>query len=66
MSTSMISTRGIAQWQQNLADEAMRFNKITNISGRQYAFPDIERRANGSVTHFTMIKNYPVQGFRYG
>ena len=58
--------KGIAQWQQNLADEAMRFNKITNISGRQYAFPDIERRANGSVTHFTMLKNYPVQGFATG
>ena len=44
----------------------MRFNKITNVSGRQYAFPDISRRSNGSVTHFTMIKNYPVQCFATG
>ena len=58
--------RGIAAWHQNLADEAMRFNKITNVSGRQYAFPEVSRRANGSVTHFTMIKNYPVQGFATG
>ena len=58
--------KGVAAWHQNLADEAMRFNKITNVSGRQYAFPDVSRRKNGSVTHFTMIKNYPVQGFATG
>jgi DNA polymerase I-like protein with 3'-5' exonuclease and polymerase domains len=58
--------KGVAAWHQNLADEAIRFNKITNISGRQYAFPDVERRANGSVSYFTNIKNYPVQGFATG
>jgi len=58
--------KGIAAWHKNLGEEAMRFNKITNVSGRQYAFPDISRRSNGSVTHFTMIKNYPVQGFATG
>lgn len=57
---------GIAAWHKSLADEAIRFNKITNVSGRQYAFPDVTRRRNGSVTHFTMIKNYPVQGFATG
>jgi DNA polymerase I-like protein with 3'-5' exonuclease and polymerase domains len=49
-----------------LADEAVRFNKITNVSGRQYAFPDVKRNKRGGVTHFTMIKNYPVQGFATG
>lgn len=58
--------KGIAAWHKNLAEEALRFNKITNISGRQYAFPDIQRRENGMPTHFTMIKNYPVQGFATG
>jgi DNA polymerase I-like protein with 3'-5' exonuclease and polymerase domains len=58
--------KGIAAWHKNLAEEALRFNKITNISGRQYAFPDIKRRDNGMPTHFTMIKNYPVQGFATG
>jgi DNA polymerase I-like protein with 3'-5' exonuclease and polymerase domains len=58
--------KGVAAWHQNLADEAIRFNKITNISGRQYAFPDVERRANGTVSYFTNIKNYPVQGFATG
>lgn len=57
---------GIAAWHKKLANEAMRFQKITNQSGRQYAFPDVTRRKNGGVTHFTMIKNYPVQGFATG
>lgn len=58
--------KGVAAWHKNLADEAIRFNKITNVSGRQYAFPNVTRRSNGGVTHFTMIKNYPVQGFATG
>ena len=37
--------KGVAAWHKNLADEAMTFNKITNVSGRQYAFPDVERAA---------------------
>jgi DNA polymerase I-like protein with 3'-5' exonuclease and polymerase domains len=58
--------QGIAKWHKKLGDEAVRFLKITNVSGRQYAFPDVARRSSGSVTHFTMIKNYPVQGFATG
>ena len=58
--------KGIANWHSNLADEALRFLKITNVSGRQYAFPDVTRRHSGVPTHFTMIKNYPVQGFATG
>ena len=58
--------KGIARWHTDLGNEALRFQKITNVSGRQYAFPDVTRRKSGSVTHFTMIKNYPVQGFATG
>lgn len=58
--------KGIAAWHKMLGDEAIRFEKITNVSGRQYAFPGVSRRANGTPTHFTMIKNYPVQGFATG
>lgn len=54
---------GIAHWHKQLGDEAIRFQKITTPSGRQYAFPDVYRRKNGSVSDFTRIKNYPVQGF---
>jgi DNA polymerase I-like protein with 3'-5' exonuclease and polymerase domains len=57
---------GIAAWHKKLGDEAMRFMKITNVSGRQYAFPNVRRRDNGMPSHFTMIKNYPVQGFATG
>ncbi len=58
--------KGIAAWHKKLGSEALRFNKITNVSGRQYAFPDVQRRSNGMPSHFTMIKNYPVQGFATG
>lgn len=58
--------KGVAEWHKKLGNEAVRFNKITAASGRQYAFPDVQRRKNGSVSHFTMIKNYPVQGFATG
>jgi DNA polymerase-1 len=58
--------KGIAEWHKKLGDEAIRFNKITNVSGRQYAFPEVTRRSNGTPSHFTMIKNYPVQGFATG
>ena len=57
--------KGIASWHKRLGNEAMRFFKITTPSGRQYAFPDVERRGD-KVSHFTMIKNYPVQGFATG
>ena len=58
--------KGIAKWHKKLGDEALRHRKITTPSGRQYAFPDVERRVNGQPSHFTMIKNYPVQGFATG
>ena len=58
--------QGVASWHKKLGNEAIRLQKITNASGRQYAFPDVIRRDNGSPTHFTMIKNYPVQGFATG
>ena len=58
--------KGIANWHSNLAEEALEHMKITNVSGRQYAFPDVTRRHSGIPTHFTMIKNYPVQGFATG
>ena len=55
--------RGIAKWHRNLAKEVLTFRKITTPSGRQFSFPDVKRRKNGTVTNFTAIKNYPVQSF---
>tara|TARA_R110002012_G_scaffold54244_5_gene139172 strand:- start:3439 stop:5487 length:2049 start_codon:yes stop_codon:yes gene_type:complete len=62
----MSKYKGIAGWHKRLGDQALNEGVITVPSGRQYAFPDVERRSSGSPTHFTMIKNYPVQGFATG
>ena len=55
--------RGITRWHTELAREALADRKIRIPSGREYAFPDVVRKFNGTVTNFTQIKNYPVQGF---
>lgn len=55
--------KGVAAWHSRLAKEALTTRKITTPSGREYAFPDVVRKATGRVSHFTQIKNYPVQGF---
>ena len=46
-----------------MAKEAIATGKITTPSGREFAFPDVVRKPNGRVSHFTQIKNYPVQSF---
>ena len=54
---------GIKAWHSRLAKEALETGMITTPSGRQFVFPDVERKRNGTVTYFTQIKNYPVQSF---
>lgn len=53
--------KGIAKWHTDLANEAMSTGMVTTPTGRQFAFPDVTRQQGGRVTHFTTIKNYPVQ-----
>lgn len=53
--------KGIAQWHKNLATEALTHGKIRTPSGREFSFPNVTRRKDGTVTRFTEIKNYPVQ-----
>ena len=55
--------KGVASWHSRLAKEALEKRSITTPSGREFSFPDVQRRMNGSVSHFTQIKNYPVQSF---
>jgi DNA polymerase I-like protein with 3'-5' exonuclease and polymerase domains len=55
--------KGIGVWHSRLAKEAINTGCITTPSGRQFAFPDVVRKASGRVSHFTQIKNYPVQSF---
>ena len=54
---------GVSAWHTRLAKEAVNERKIKIPSGREYAFPDVVRKSSGRVSHFTQIKNYPVQGF---
>jgi DNA polymerase-1 len=55
--------QGIGIWHTRLAKEALNTGVIRTPSGREFAFPDVERKASGRVSHFTQIKNYPVQSF---
>jgi DNA polymerase I-like protein with 3'-5' exonuclease and polymerase domains len=55
--------KGIAAWHRVLAKQALGYRFIKTPSGREYAFANVERRRDGTVTNFTAIKNYPVQGF---
>ena len=54
---------GIKLWHETLATEVLTTSKIRTPSGREFYFPNVARRRNGSVTNFTQIKNYPVQSF---
>ena len=54
---------GVGLWHTRLAKEALNTRKITTPSGREFSFPDVQRNARGRVSHFTQIKNYPVQSF---
>ena len=54
---------GVAAWHTKLAKEAISTRKITTPSGREFSFPDVVRKHTGRVSHFTQIKNYPVQSF---
>ena len=40
--------KGIAKWHKKLGDEAINLGRIKIPSGRQYAFPDVERRVRNS------------------
>ena len=55
--------RGVAAWHKVLAKQALGYRFIKTPSGREYSFLNVERRRDGTVTNFTAIKNYPVQGF---
>lgn len=55
--------KGVAGWHKTLAKQALGYRIIKIPSGREYSFPTVQRRRDGTVTNFTAIKNYPVQGF---
>ena len=53
--------KGIANWHSRLAKEALENKKVVTPSGREFSFPDVQRLESGRVSHFTQLKNYPVQ-----
>ena len=55
--------KGVSDWHSRLATEAVNTRKITTPSGREFSFPDVVRKVSGRISHFTQIKNYPVQSF---
>jgi len=55
--------KGISEWHSRLASEALNTGVVRTPSHREFAFPNVTRRWNGDPTHFTQIKNYPVQSF---
>jgi DNA polymerase-1 len=55
--------KGVAKWHSVLAKQALNHGFIKIPSNREFAFPDVKRKRDGTVTHFTAIKNYPVQAF---
>ena len=48
-----------AKWKE----EALQTRMVELPTGRQYSFPYVERYRSGTISHGTMIVNYPVQGF---
>jgi len=54
---------GVAQWHRQLASDAVSTGRVRVPSGRCFHFPNVVRKSNGTVSHFTQIKNYPVQSF---
>lgn len=54
---------GLAQWHDKLRNGVLATSKVTLPSGRELAWPDAKREANGWVTYGTQIVNYPVQSF---
>jgi DNA polymerase I-like protein with 3'-5' exonuclease and polymerase domains len=55
--------KGIATWHKSLARQVLSYGYIKVPSGREFSFPDVKRKRDGTITHFTQIKNYPVQSF---
>ena len=53
----------IAQWHENLQNDAITNHRIVLPSGRYYNFNNVYRMRYGGVSNSTAIKNYPVQGF---
>lgn len=53
----------LGEWHEELRNTVLKTGKVALPSGRELAWPDAKREANGWVTYGTQIVNYPVQSF---
>ena len=54
---------GLNQWHEKLKRGVLKNGTVTLPSGRQFYWPNVERKANGRISYATQIVNYPVQSF---
>lgn len=54
---------GLHQWHERLKKNVLKHGTVTLPSGRQFYWPNVERKQGGRVTYATQIVNYPVQSF---
>jgi DNA polymerase-1 len=54
---------GLAEWHDRLKRGVLRNGTVTLPSGRQFYWPNVERKQGGRISYATQIVNYPVQSF---
>ena len=53
--------KGLGAYHKKLTDGVLKHGHIEIFSGRQFFWPNEERRRNGRTKHYTQQVNYPVQ-----
>jgi len=54
---------GLREWHDTLKKGVLKDGLVTLPSGRQFYWPNVERKQGGRITYATQIVNYPVQSF---
>ena len=54
---------GLHEWHDTLKKNVLKNGIVTLPSGRQFYWPNVERKQGGRITYATQIVNYPVQSF---
>ena len=54
---------GLHEWHEKLKQGVLKNGMVVLPSGRQFFWPNVERKSNGRISYATQIVNYPVQSF---
>ena len=54
---------GLHSWHEKLKRGVLKDGRVTLPSGRQFYWPNVERKQGGRISYATQIVNYPVQSF---